>query len=102
MEHVLFKGEMPLTDIDSIGYLTGFFGSSGYKYNEFDSWHFCNGWLLSFVNNRACYVVTDNGKPIVSVHGDKFYDKIQQIVSLGKTERPDNVFYLKHAQIVKY
>jgi hypothetical protein len=94
MQHIVFAGTVDITDTSN-GYLTLFFGSSGYKTNDDDSWTFCKGLLAGYVTDNRCYVVTDNNKPIDCVSSHALYDQLTSLIALGNLMPAYNVYSLR-------
>lgn len=92
--HLPFKGSVDINDADN-GYLTSFFGSSGYKVNNDDSWTFCKGLLAGYVENNQCYVLNENNKPIDCVTSHALYDHLTSLIKLGEVTPPNNVYVLR-------
>lgn len=91
--HLPFMGSVDINDANN-GYLTSFFGSSGYKSNDYDSWTFCKGLLVCYVKNDNCYAVTKDEKPIDCVGEHSLYDLVNKTRELEKAKRPSNVYIL--------
>jgi hypothetical protein len=94
MQHIVFAGTVDITDTSN-GYLTSFFGSSGYKTNDDDSWTFCKGLLVGYVTDNRCYVVTDNNNPIDCTSSHALYDHLTSLIELGEVMPPNNVYKLR-------
>lgn len=94
MQHIVFAGTVEITDTSN-GYLTSFFGSSGYKSNDNDSWTFCKGRLVAYISTNRCYVVTDNNNPIDCTSSHALYDHLTSLIELGEVTPPNNVYVLR-------
>jgi hypothetical protein len=94
MQHIVFAGTVDITDTSN-GYLTLFFGSSGYKTNDDHSWTFCNGFLVCYVENNTCFAVTDNNNPIDCTPSHTLYKRLTGLIELGDALPPNNVFRLR-------
>jgi hypothetical protein len=94
MVHLPFKGSVDINDANN-GYLTSFFGSSGYKANNDDSWTFCIGLLLCYVESDCCYALTQDDKPIDCTSSHALYDHLTSLIALGDAIPPSNVYKLR-------
>jgi hypothetical protein len=92
--HLPFKGSVDINDTNN-GYLTSFFGSSGYKVNDDDSWTFCKGLLVGYVTDNRCYVVTDNNNQIDCTSSHALYDHLTSLIELGEVRPSNNVYKLR-------
>jgi hypothetical protein len=94
IEHLLFSGCVNTVDT-STGYLTSFFGSSGFKINPDDGWTFCEGLLVCFVQQSSCYAVMKDNEPFDCKPTDYLYKKLKLIIALGGKQPKSNVFRLR-------
>ena len=92
--HCLYAGEIDIAYTDE-GYISYFFGASGYRQSEDDSWTFCNPLLEGYVYDNKCYVVTEKGRPIDCSNDHALYEQLQAIIDNGKLPPKNNVFSLK-------
>jgi hypothetical protein len=94
MAHLPFKGSIDIADTNN-GYLTSFFGCSGYRVSDDHSWIFCNGFLVCYVENNTCFAVTDNNNPIDCTPSHTLYKRLTGLIELGDALPPNNVFRLR-------
>lgn len=94
IEHLLFNGSIDMNDTTT-GYLTSFFGSSGFKAHADDSWTFCEGLLVCYVQQSRCYVVMKDNEPFDCKLTDCLYSELKMIIALGGTKPKSNVFRLR-------
>jgi hypothetical protein len=94
IEHLLFGGCVDMADT-STGYLTSFFGASGFKTHVDDAWTFCEGFLVCFVQQSNCYVVMKDKQPIDCKPSDGLYNELKLIIALHDKKPKNNVFRLR-------
>jgi hypothetical protein len=94
MSHMPFKGSIDIADTNN-GYLTSFFGSSGYRVSDDCSWTFCSGLLLCYVESNYCYAVTQDAKPIDCTSSHALYGNLVSLIALGKAIPRSNVYKLR-------
>jgi hypothetical protein len=99
LAHRTCIGELTLTQATQMveeqnAYVTYFFGSSGYRDNDNNSWHFLSGenYLMACVMDRQVWVVTDKGFPFVFTPNCPHFDLIKDIVVAQTAPRKNNVF----------